>query len=145
MVSLLFKTVCTVTWSLSAGFFAYFYSMGTESLPQTYFCNAFIFATLLGQPFIYFKLRLRSTTFCEKKLNPPYHSQKVYGVLSNEYFYYFLQILKDRIVLRHFRCVKKYYSETLNNEYIGRIYQKSSWQFCNGFYTILRKFQYLWR
>ena len=35
------------------------------------------------------------------------------------------------------------YSETLNNEYIGRIYQRSSWQFFNEFYTILRKFQYL--
>jgi len=31
------------------------------------------------------------------------------------------------------------YSETLNNEYIGRIYQMSSWQFFNEFYTILRK------
>jgi len=28
------------------------------------------------------------------------------------------------------------YSETLNNEYIGRIYQMSSWQFFNEFYTI---------
>ena len=28
------------------------------------------------------------------------------------------------------------YSETLNNEYIGIIYQMSSWQFCNEFYTI---------
>ena len=36
-----------------------------------------------------------------------------------------------------------WYSETLNNEYIGRNYQMSSWQFFNGFYTILRKFQYL--
>ena len=35
------------------------------------------------------------------------------------------------------------YSETLNNKYIGRIYQMSSWQFFNEFYTILRKFQYL--
>ena len=35
------------------------------------------------------------------------------------------------------------YSETLNKEYIGRIYQMSSWQFFNEFYTILRKFQYL--
>ena len=35
------------------------------------------------------------------------------------------------------------YSETLNNEYIGRIYQMSSWQFFNEFYTIFRKFQYL--
>ena len=34
------------------------------------------------------------------------------------------------------------YSETLNNEYIGRIYQMSSWQFFNEFYTILRKFKY---
>ena len=35
------------------------------------------------------------------------------------------------------------YSETLNNEYIGRIYQMSSRQFFNEFNTILRKFQYL--
>ena len=35
------------------------------------------------------------------------------------------------------------YSETLNNEYIGRIYQMSSWQFFKEFYTILREFQYL--
>ena len=35
------------------------------------------------------------------------------------------------------------YSETLNNEDIGRIYQMSSWQFFNEFFTILRKFQYL--
>ena len=35
------------------------------------------------------------------------------------------------------------YSETLNNEYIGRIYQMSSWQFFNEFYTILRKFHFL--
>ena len=35
------------------------------------------------------------------------------------------------------------YSETLNNEYIGRIYQMSSSQFFNEIYTILRKFQYL--
>ena len=35
------------------------------------------------------------------------------------------------------------YNETLNNEYIERIYQMSSWQFFNEFYTILRKFQYL--
>ena len=35
------------------------------------------------------------------------------------------------------------YSETLNNEYIGRIYQMSDWQFFNELYTILRKFQYL--
>ena len=35
------------------------------------------------------------------------------------------------------------YSETLNNEYVGKIYQMSSWQFFNEFYTILRKFQYL--
>jgi len=34
------------------------------------------------------------------------------------------------------------YSETLDNEYIGRIYQMSSLQFFNEFYTILRKFQY---
>ena len=27
------------------------------------------------------------------------------------------------------------YSETLNNEYIGRIYKMSSWQFFNEFYT----------
>ena len=33
------------------------------------------------------------------------------------------------------------YSETLNNEYIERMYQMSSWQFFNEFYTILRKFQ----
>ena len=32
------------------------------------------------------------------------------------------------------------YRETLNKEYIGRIYQISSWQFFNEFYTILRKF-----
>ena len=32
-----------------------------------------------------------------------------------------------------------------NNENIGRIYQMSSWQFFNEFYTILRKFQYLWK
>ena len=37
----------------------------------------------------------------------------------------------------------KAYSETLNNEYIGRIDQMSSWQFFHEFYTILRKFQYL--
>ena len=35
------------------------------------------------------------------------------------------------------------YSETLYNEYIERIYQMSSGQFLNEFYTILRKFQYL--
>ena len=35
------------------------------------------------------------------------------------------------------------YSETLNKEYIGRIYEMSSWQFFNEFFTILRKFQYL--
>ena len=35
------------------------------------------------------------------------------------------------------------YSETLNNEYIGRIYQMSSWQFLNEFYTKFRNFQYL--
>jgi len=27
------------------------------------------------------------------------------------------------------------YNETLNNEYIGRIYQMSSWQIFNEFYT----------
>ena len=37
------------------------------------------------------------------------------------------------------------YSETLNNEYTGRIYQMSSWQFFNEFYTISRQFQYLWK
>ena len=31
------------------------------------------------------------------------------------------------------------YSETLNNEYIGRIYQMSSWKFFNEFYSLLRK------
>ena len=35
------------------------------------------------------------------------------------------------------------YSETLNKEYIGRIYQMSSSQFFNEFYSILRKFQCL--
>ena len=34
------------------------------------------------------------------------------------------------------------YSETLNNEYIGRICEMSSWQFFNEFYTILRKFHF---
>ena len=46
---------------------------------------------------------------------------------------------KDAVVL-HPRIS---YSETLNNEYIGRIYQMSSWQSFNEFYTMLRKFQYL--
>ena len=32
------------------------------------------------------------------------------------------------------------YSETLDNEYIRRINQMSSWQFFIEFYTILRKF-----
>ena len=36
-----------------------------------------------------------------------------------------------------------YYSETHNNEYIGRIYQMSSSQFFNEFNTILRKFPHL--
>ena len=36
-----------------------------------------------------------------------------------------------------------FYSESLNKEYIGRIYQMSSGQFSNEFYTLLRKFQYL--
>ena len=45
---------------------------------------------------------------------------------------------------RHFQWRPQIkYSETLNKEYIGRIYQMSSWQFFNEFYTILRKFQYL--
>ena len=35
------------------------------------------------------------------------------------------------------------YSEPLNNKYIGKSYQMSSWQFFNEFYTISRKFQYL--
>ena len=35
------------------------------------------------------------------------------------------------------------YSETLNNECIGRIYQMLSWQFFNELFTILNKFQYL--
>ena len=36
-----------------------------------------------------------------------------------------------------------FYSESLNKEYIGRIYQMSSGQFSNEFFTLLRKFQYL--
>ena len=35
------------------------------------------------------------------------------------------------------------YSETLNNEYNGRIYQMSALQFFDEVYTILRKFQFL--
>ena len=35
------------------------------------------------------------------------------------------------------------YNENLNNEFIGRIYEMSSWQFFNEFYTIFRKTQYL--
>ena len=31
------------------------------------------------------------------------------------------------------------YSQPLNIKYIERIYEMSSWQFFNGFYTILRK------
>ena len=31
-----------------------------------------------------------------------------------------------------------YYSKTLNKEYIGRIYQMSSWQFFNEFYTTVK-------
>ena len=55
--------------------------------------------------------------------------------------------MKFRIVIASFRKIqflkKISYSETINNEYIDRIYQMSSWQFLNEFYTILRKFQSL--
>ena len=55
------------------------------------------------------------------------------------FIYYFLAIIAIDIL----RKIWGYYSETLNNEYIRRIYQMSSVQFFNGCFTILRKFQYL--
>ena len=39
-----------------------------------------------------------------------------------------MEIKRSRLTIIHF-----YYSKTLNNEYIGRIYQMSSWNFSMGF------------
>ena len=46
----------------------------------------------------------------------------------------------EKLKTAEYRRFKKIYSVTLNNENIGRIYQMSSWQFFNEFYSILRKF-----
>jgi len=58
-----------------------------------------------------------------------------------------MTIFSSNFSVYHFekKCCEKSgcYILTLNFKYIERIYKMLSWQFFNGFYTILSKSQYL--
>ena len=77
---------------------------------------------------------------CRKKKSKKYFNLEY--MPSKQGFPIFPDFIWIRIRNLSWSCQKSY-SEILNNEYIGRIYQMSSWQFFIEFYTILRKFQYL--
>jgi len=49
------------------------------------------------------------------------------------YILYFFTSIQYSLILIYLIVINKIYSETLHNEYIGRIYQMSSWQFSMSF------------
>ena len=118
-----------------------------DKLRSVYFCDFFYTSFLISKKCVLFHscmlsslapdpIRVQSCVCCLFWINRK--SMYIYLIIQSELWILTLALSVNGNINFFWN-----YSETLNYEYIGRIYQMSSWQFFDEFYTILRKFQYL--